>query len=243
VTALAVPNGNAIALAGSYRYDPFGRLIGTPTGLAAINTQRYSSKDWHNPSGFYYFGYRFYDPATQRWLNRDPIGEGDGPNLYAYVRNRAINVVDIDGRTGWGFAGPGWELHNNNGQWEYWKPHCQDSPCINAIMEARSMLGNVSNDKRAHCILSCHLAKSCGQRIASALGTMKEARDLAFGGFEWTASWVIPKSWEERLHENLHGGNTDDSADDFYANDYGLDLAKAGMDCVSECEKKFGEEF
>ena len=35
VTALAVPNGNDIALAGSYRYDPFGRLIGTPTGLAA----------------------------------------------------------------------------------------------------------------------------------------------------------------------------------------------------------------
>ena len=105
------------------------------------------------------------------------------------------------------------------------------------------MLGNVSNDKRAHCILSCHLAKSCGQRIASALGTMKEARDLAYGGFEWTASWVIPKSWEERLHERVQGGNTDDSADDFYANDYGLDLAKAGMDCVSECEKKFGEEF
>ena len=47
VTALAVPNGNDIALAGSYRYDPFGRLIGAPTGLAARNTQRFSSKDWH----------------------------------------------------------------------------------------------------------------------------------------------------------------------------------------------------
>jgi RHS repeat-associated protein len=94
VTALAVPNGNAIALAGSYRYDPFGRLIGTPTGLAAINTQRYSSKDWHNPSGFYYFGYRFYDPATQRWLNRDPIGEEGGVNLYGYVGNDPIDLID-----------------------------------------------------------------------------------------------------------------------------------------------------
>ena len=94
VTALAVPNGNDIALAGSYRYDPFGRLIGTPTGLAAINTQRYSSKDWHNPSGFYYFGYRFYDPATQRWLNRDPIGEEGGVNLYGYVGNNPIDNVD-----------------------------------------------------------------------------------------------------------------------------------------------------
>ena len=85
VTALAVPSGNDIALAGSYRYDPFGRLIGTPTGLAARNTQRFSSKDWHNPSGFYYFGYRFYDPATQRWLNRDPIGEEGGVNFRQVV--------------------------------------------------------------------------------------------------------------------------------------------------------------
>jgi RHS repeat-associated protein len=97
VTALAVPNGNDIALAGSYRYDPFGRLIGTPTGLAAISTQRYSSKDWHNPSGFYYFGYRFYDPATQRWLNRDPIAEEGGVNLYGYVGNAPTTFVDLFG--------------------------------------------------------------------------------------------------------------------------------------------------
>jgi RHS repeat-associated protein len=101
VTALAVPNGNAIALAGSYRYDPFGRLIGTPTGLAAINTQRYSSKDWHNASGFYYFGYRFYDPATQRWLNRDPIAEEGGVNLYGYVGNNPISGVDAFGLWWW----------------------------------------------------------------------------------------------------------------------------------------------
>ena len=97
VTALAVPNGNDIALAGSYRYDPFGRLIGTPTDLAARNTQRFSSKDWHNPSGFYYFGYRFYDPATQRWLNRDPIVEEGGVNLYGYVENDPLSNVDFFG--------------------------------------------------------------------------------------------------------------------------------------------------
>ena len=99
VTALAVPNGNDIALAGSYRYDPFGRLIGTPTDLAARNTQRFSSKDWHNASGFYYFGYRFYDPATQRWLNRDPIGEEGGVNLYGYVGNNPLTYWDAFGLT------------------------------------------------------------------------------------------------------------------------------------------------
>jgi RHS repeat-associated protein len=99
VTALAVPSGGDIALAGSYRYDPFGRLIGTPTGLAARNTQRFSSKEWHNASGFYAFGYRFYDPATQRWLNRDPIGEEGGVNLYGYVEIDPVNGIDPLGLT------------------------------------------------------------------------------------------------------------------------------------------------
>jgi RHS repeat-associated protein len=97
VTALAVPNGSEIVLAGSYRYDPFGRLIGTPSGLAAINTQRFSSKDWHNASGFYSFGYRFYDPDTQRWLNRDPMGERGGINVYGYVYNNPVNLIDPTG--------------------------------------------------------------------------------------------------------------------------------------------------
>ncbi|MSU36443.1 MAG: hypothetical protein EXS36_15370 [Pedosphaera sp.] len=46
-----------------------------------------------------------YETASGRpiWPNRDPIGEGDGPNLYAFVRNRPMNYGDIDGRTGWDF--------------------------------------------------------------------------------------------------------------------------------------------
>jgi RHS repeat-associated protein len=44
--------------------------------------------------GMYYYGYRFYDPATQRWLNRDPIGEVDGVSLYAFVRNLPLFWVD-----------------------------------------------------------------------------------------------------------------------------------------------------
>jgi RHS repeat-associated protein len=44
--------------------------------------------------GFYYYGYRFYDPLNQRWLNRDPIGERGGIGLYGYVSNRANQSVD-----------------------------------------------------------------------------------------------------------------------------------------------------
>src|SRR5205809_5140641 len=39
------------------------------------NVYRFSSKEIHVNSGLYYYGYRWYAPNLQRWLNRDPLGE------------------------------------------------------------------------------------------------------------------------------------------------------------------------
>ena len=41
--------------------------------------------------------YRFYHPTLMRWLNRDPIEEAGGINLYAFCGNDAINKFDING--------------------------------------------------------------------------------------------------------------------------------------------------
>jgi len=40
------------------------------------------------------YGYRFYAPTLGRWLQRDPIGEEGGVNLYGFVGNDTVNGVD-----------------------------------------------------------------------------------------------------------------------------------------------------
>jgi hypothetical protein len=42
---------------------------------------------------------RMYQPATGRWMSRDPIGEESDPNLYRGMGNNAVNNIDPDGLT------------------------------------------------------------------------------------------------------------------------------------------------
>ncbi len=82
------------AVVARYRYDPFGNLLGLSGPMAEANPYRFSSKEFHVNSGLYYYGYRFYEPSLQRWLNRDPIEEAGGLNLYGYVGNDPIGSHD-----------------------------------------------------------------------------------------------------------------------------------------------------
>ena len=94
VTAIINQSTNLVA---QYRYDPFGNLVAQTGPLAEGNLYRFSSKEFHQASGLYYYGYRFYDPNLQRWLNRDPIGEVGGINLYGFVQNNPVDYQDSFG--------------------------------------------------------------------------------------------------------------------------------------------------
>ena len=91
VTSMVYPNGT---LAAKYLYDSYGNTLSMSGPLAGANRYRFSSKEWINNAGLYYYGYRFYDPNLQRWLNRDPIAEAGGINLYGYVGNSPVNRID-----------------------------------------------------------------------------------------------------------------------------------------------------
>ena len=43
------------------------------------------------------FGQRYYSATLGRWVTQDPIGGGDGPNLYAYVHNNPLSHHDSYG--------------------------------------------------------------------------------------------------------------------------------------------------
>ncbi|PWU12323.1 MAG: hypothetical protein C5B50_21765 [Verrucomicrobia bacterium] len=102
----------------TYRYDPFGNLL---PGSGQLG-HGLSSKQFFPNNGLYYFGYRFYAPSLQRWINRDPISElgfeelrdapldimasiagGERVNLFRFVGNCPQGRFDK-----WGLK---WESH------------------------------------------------------------------------------------------------------------------------------------
>jgi RHS repeat-associated protein len=84
-------------------YYPFGS-----TSYQALNTgnnpiakrYRYTGKERDEESGLYYHGARYYAPWLCRWTAADPIGIGDGVNVYSYVSNRPIILHDPAGKDG-----------------------------------------------------------------------------------------------------------------------------------------------
>lgn len=70
--------------------------------------------DDHKMSLPYYYGYRYYDPESGRWISRDPAEERGGVNLYGFVGNDGLNGIDVLGLAEFKFE-------SNYGIWYYRK--------------------------------------------------------------------------------------------------------------------------
>jgi RHS repeat-associated protein len=66
--------------------------------MAKANPFRFSTKYQDDESDLLYYGYRYYKPSTGTWVNRDPMGELGGKNLYGFVFDDPVNRFDKDGR-------------------------------------------------------------------------------------------------------------------------------------------------
>jgi RHS repeat-associated protein len=70
-------------------YDEYG-VPGASNG----GRFQYTGQVWLGEAGVYHYKARAYKPELGRFLQTDPIGHGGGPNLYAYVGNDPVNLVD-----------------------------------------------------------------------------------------------------------------------------------------------------
>ena len=112
--------GSSGTTANTYIYDSFGNLSGSTGSLA--NPYRYTGREFDTETGLYYYRARFYDTVAGRFLSEDPIDFGGwerGANLYLYVSNDPVNLIDPTGETSMPYYptvnGPlsGWQLSHN----------------------------------------------------------------------------------------------------------------------------------
>lgn len=99
ISLLDAKNG---AVYETYRYSAFGQEqvfdADSQETTSSINPWRYAGKRTDQETGFVYYGMRYYDPQTCRWLTPDPAGFVDGLNLYAFLLNNPLRYSDLDGR-------------------------------------------------------------------------------------------------------------------------------------------------
>jgi RHS repeat-associated protein len=95
-------NGNIVGLvnmssgsgSAEYDYNAFGETVKAVGTAASANPFRFSTKYTDADSGLIYYGFRYYCPATGRWLSRDPIKEQGGVNVYGFVGNNPLSRID-----------------------------------------------------------------------------------------------------------------------------------------------------
>ncbi len=80
----------------AYRVDPFGTI--TEQQGSSVNRQVFTGQEHDEQTGLIYFGARFYDPDTGRFLNQDTyLGEpGTPPSLHRYLYAYGNPTVWID---------------------------------------------------------------------------------------------------------------------------------------------------
>ena len=129
-------NGNVVCyvsesgtIVAQYVYDPYGNVIDQYGNMPDQFAFGFSTKYLDRETGLIGYQRRFYRPDHGRWLNRDPIEEEGGENLYTFCANNSILYIDPFGLKlvvikHWkGIDPPGHWEDGNKGQTYYTEPN------------------------------------------------------------------------------------------------------------------------
>ncbi|WP_223450770.1 MULTISPECIES: RHS repeat domain-containing protein [unclassified Pseudomonas] len=116
------------------RYYPFGGTAWSNGEAVQVSykTVRYSGKE-RDATGLYYYGFRYYVPWLQRWLNPDPAGAVDGLNFYAMVRNNPMVLRDYNGLAGDELSKA--SFHELDLSTQGWKQHLLETQLLNFLLQ------------------------------------------------------------------------------------------------------------
>ena len=90
-------SANIISYEEYYPYGDTSYRAGRSASEVSQKRYRYTGKEKDEESGLYYHGARYYACWLGRWTAADPIGIGDGLNVYMYVRGNPVSGVDPSG--------------------------------------------------------------------------------------------------------------------------------------------------
>ena len=102
VTTLLGPTGNELQ---QYVYDPYGNVkiasqqdfpFNDPYGFAYL----FQGGRIDSLTGLYTFQHRDYNPVTATWMEEDPAGYLDGPNMYQFAHSDPTSTIDPNGEEG-----------------------------------------------------------------------------------------------------------------------------------------------
>jgi RHS repeat-associated protein len=99
------PTSSTVALTDSagfpvnkYAYEPYGRMAknsveAVPNSFRFVGAYGVSDEE----NGLIFMRARYYLPQLGRFLNKDPLGWGGGPNVYQYVEGNPLAAIDPQG--------------------------------------------------------------------------------------------------------------------------------------------------
>ena len=112
----------SVSVVSNHKGEPYERVEHLPFGELWIEETdpatgyipfRFTSKEYDEETGLYYYGARYYEPRLSRWMSADPAGwelinpnrKGysviEATNWYSYVSNNPVKYVDPTGMEGY----------------------------------------------------------------------------------------------------------------------------------------------